>query len=209
MSLMIPFVFENHDAIFIRRVFHELDIGMVDRVDYVKLKNKDKIYTAYVHLRYWYYSENGDFIFNIVNDKNYNYHTQNDVNNDITIFLNYFENTNRYWLVKKMLCAKISNKVMNKYVNTYKLHSLTKLHTTIDVLQNEIQEKNGIIESSKKTIAKLERCITCMLTGKIGTILSINNNTNSKLTDLERLLLTDSQKNYDNTHRQNTHKRFM
>ena len=94
-SFLIPFVFENHDAIFIRQVIHELQIGMVDRVDYIPLKNHNNIWAAFVHLKYWYRSENGDYIYSIINNVN---------DNDITIYLNDFENTNRYWLIKKIHC---------------------------------------------------------------------------------------------------------
>ena len=199
MSFFIPFVFDNHDPVYIRRVFHELHIGMVDRVDYISVNYQTNICTAFVHLKYWYHTENADSIFNGIEN-----------GNEITIVLNSFENTNRYWVIRKMLCPKISNKAMKKYSqnypHAYKLHSLTKLHKTIDDLNTEIEEKTETIDTSNKTIAKLERCLTGVLTGKIGVIPPIDNR---PLTDLERLLQTDSQINYKNTHRQNSHKRFI
>jgi hypothetical protein len=194
-SFLIPFVFENHDAVFIRKVFHELRIGMVDRVDYIPLKNNDNIKAAFVHLKYWYHTDNADQMFNGIEN-----------GNEITIILNKFDNTNRYWLIKKMLCPKKSNREMKTNPNTYKLYSLTKLHDTIDELHDEVDNLYIEIETSNNTIAKLERCISCVVNNKIGVI---HPNDNRPLTDLDRLLQTDNQINYDNTHRQNSHKRFM
>lgn len=208
-SFLIPFVFENHDAVFIRQVFHELRIGMVDRVDYIPLKNNDNIWAAFVHLKYWYYSYNADQLFDGIEN-----------GNEITIVLNKFENTNRYWLIKKMLCPKKSNREMKTNPTTYKLYSLTKLHNTVNKLYNEVGELHNevgelhnevgeleeTVKTSNNTIAKLERCISCVVNNKLGVI---QQNNNRPLTDLDRLLQTENQTKYDNTHRQNSHKRFM
>jgi len=64
LSLFIPRVFASITKEDMKQVFHTLDIGMVNRVDFVVKMGKDKkiYHTAYVHFDHWYSNVANDHI---------------------------------------------------------------------------------------------------------------------------------------------------
>lgn len=61
-SLCIPRVYSNIDEARIRRVFAELDMGDIDRIDVVNKSNEkgDKFNRVFVHFKRWNMSENAN-----------------------------------------------------------------------------------------------------------------------------------------------------
>ena len=58
LSIFIPFVFPNITQDRIGQTFHKLNLGDVERVDFVdKVEGKKKYKMAFVHLKEWYMNE--------------------------------------------------------------------------------------------------------------------------------------------------------
>lgn len=61
-SLCIPSVFQSIDEYRIRRVFDDLNIGAIERVDIVQKTNKkgEKSNRVFIHFRHWFNNKNAD-----------------------------------------------------------------------------------------------------------------------------------------------------
>lgn len=106
MSLYIPYVRNEYDEEFIRSVFYQFQIGVVERVDFFRSEQVGSQWpwarSAFVHLTSW--------CFNSYTDALYHSITDDAVGSQWKIT---FGAQGEFWVVKKMNIPKIPNTDLN------------------------------------------------------------------------------------------------
>jgi hypothetical protein len=92
MSFYIPYVPKHWNEESLRKVFSDLQIGFVDRVDFFDTGKWTHALSAFVHLNYWACSQRADKIYNRLDS----------VGSCKLVF-----DTGDYFILRKMTCEKI------------------------------------------------------------------------------------------------------
>jgi hypothetical protein len=125
MSLYIPYVPKVWDAASISWVFKYMEIGIVERVDFIDKGFWPWAHTAIVHLKSWYYNDYTDALYEAIECENGQW----------TMDL---PGTSSYFILKKMLCAKIPATTMN-------LHQLAARLAQIEELLLKEEEEEDLV----------------------------------------------------------------
>jgi hypothetical protein len=137
-SIYIPLLFANHSAEYISEIFHKHEIGVVNRVDMLELRvgvglktKNEKTYSAFVHFEHWYSSANAEFLRSRFNSNSVE---------KIKLSLCEYENTSRYWVIKKMRTRKccVSWLRERSCVKVYEMPSREELKATVSVMSVEL-----------------------------------------------------------------------
>jgi hypothetical protein len=129
MSFYIPYVPKHWDEDSIRRLFADLRIGLVDRVDFFDAGNWSQggncawAFGAFVHLKSWVYSDYADWVYDgIQNDGQFTLHIPNQ--------------PGKYFVLRKMTCPKIPSTHLNVHQLAAKM---TEMEQELQMLRNETQ----------------------------------------------------------------------
>ena len=129
MSFYIPYVPTHWDEDSMRRLFADLRIGLVERVDFFDAGNWSQdgnwawAFGAFVHLKSWAYSDYADWVYDgIQNDGQWKLHIPNQ--------------PGKYFVLRKMTCEKIPSTHLNVHQLAAKM---SEMEQELQLLRNETQ----------------------------------------------------------------------
>ena len=129
MSFYIPYVPKHWDEDSMRRLFADLRIGVVDRVDFFDAGNWSQngnwawAFGAFVHLKSWAYSEYADWVYDAIETTGqWKLHIPNQ--------------PGKYFVLRKMTCEKIPSTHLNVHQLAAKM---AEMEEELQLLRNETQ----------------------------------------------------------------------
>ena len=141
MSFYIPYVPKHWNEESIRQLFSDLEIGLVDRVDFFDTGKWTWALSAFVHLKQWGYSEYANRVYcQLEGGNEWQLHIPNQ--------------PSKYFVLKKMTCEKIPTTHLNVHQLASKMSDveqeiqslraeLTATRIAEDVLRNNFESEEN------------------------------------------------------------------
>lgn len=129
MSIYIPYVPNHMDEESIRQLFSDLQIGLVDRVDFFDTGNwshdgtRTWALSAFVHLKYWSCSQYADLVYDAI-----------ETTGQWKLYIH--NQPGKYFVLRKMTCEKIPATHLNVHQLAAKM---SEMEQELQLLRNETQ----------------------------------------------------------------------